>query len=95
MYKLDFSTEGRASLKTLDKDIAQRVLIKLKWLVQNAEYISHQALKGDLSGLYKLKIGDWRVMYEIENRTKIITVHKVGHRREIYINRRAFGHLVI
>jgi L-lactate permease len=56
MYKLDFSRQGRATLAALDKDVAQRILIKLKWLVQNADNLSHVPLKGKLSGLYKLKI---------------------------------------
>jgi len=39
MYKLDFSYEGKASLALLDKEIGQRVLDKLKWLIQNIETI--------------------------------------------------------
>lgn len=84
MYKLDFSLKGRTSLASLDKEISQRVLEKLKWLIQHIDNINHLPLKGKLSGLYKLTVGDWRVIYEINRDEKIITVHKVGHRREIY-----------
>ena len=84
MYKLDFSRQGRAALAALDKDIAQRILVKLKWLVRNADNLSHVPLKGELSGLYKLKIGDWRVIYEVRHNEKTVTVHKAGHRREVY-----------
>lgn len=84
MYKLDFSLKGRATLASLDKEIAQRVLVKLRWLVQNIDNISPLPLTGKLAGLYKLKIGDWRVIYEIKHDEKVVTVHKVGHRREVY-----------
>ena len=84
MYKLVFSDEGKTSLASLDKKIAQRVLNKLKWLVQNIESITPLPLEGNLSRLFKLRVGDWRVMYEINHNDEVITVHKVGHRREIY-----------
>jgi mRNA interferase RelE/StbE len=84
MYKLDFSDEGKTSLASLDKTIGQRVLNKLKWLTQSIEVINPLPLEGDLSGLYKLRVGDWRVMYEVNHNDKVVTVHKVGHRKEVY-----------
>lgn len=84
MYELVFSEEGRTSLASLDKIIAQRVFNKLKWLIQNIEAITPLALEGNLSWLYKLRVGDWRVIYAINHNDSIITVHKVGHRKEIY-----------
>ena len=84
MYNLIFSLEGKTSLASLDKNIAQRILDKLKWLIQNIDNITLIPLRGSLSGLYKLRVGDWRVIFEIKHDEKSITVHKVGHRREIY-----------
>ncbi len=84
MYKLDFTDEGKAALASLDKIVAQRVLDKLKWFLQNIEAVNFKPLEGNLSGMYKLRVGDWRVIYEINHTDKVVTVHKVGHRREIY-----------
>ncbi|MCL4557778.1 MAG: type II toxin-antitoxin system RelE/ParE family toxin [Deltaproteobacteria bacterium] len=66
MYRLDFSEEGEASFASLDRAINQQILNKLKWLIQNIDTINHKKLRGNLSGLYKLRIGDWRVIYEID-----------------------------
>lgn len=84
MYKLDFSDNSRTTLSLLDKEVGQRVLDKLKWLVRNIENIPLLPLHGKYTGLFKLKAGDWRVIYEINHNDKIVTVHKVGHRKEIY-----------
>ena len=84
MYKLDFSPDGRTSLATLDKEIAQRVLDKLRWLLKNIDNIYLLRLKENLSGLYKLRVGDWRVIYEVKREQRVVTVHKVGHRSKIY-----------
>lgn len=83
-YKLDFSDEGRVSFSSLNKAVAQRILNKLKWLTQNIEAILPLPLKWKYEGLFKLRIGDWRVIYDIDRDQKIITVHKTGHRSEIY-----------
>ncbi len=84
MYQLNFSEKGGSSFAALDKKIAQSIFRKLKRLVQNADQIMHLPLEGNLTGLYKLKVGDWRVLYEINHEERIITVHKAGHRRDIY-----------
>jgi len=84
MYRLNFSSEGKASLALLDKEIGQRILNKLKWLIQNIEIVQLLPLHGKYAGLFKLKVGDWRVIYEVNHNEKVITIHKAGHRREIY-----------
>ena len=84
MYKLVFSSEGKKSIASLDKDIAQRVLDKLKWLIQDIDNITLIPLSRNLSGFYKLRVGDWRVIYDVNHKKNVITVHKVGHRKEIY-----------
>mgnify|MGYP001561186420 CR=1 FL=1 len=84
MYRLDFSSDGETSFGVLDKEVAQRILNKLKWFLQNIESIPPLPLHGKYSGLFKLKAGDWRVIYEVSHDEKVVTVHKVGHRREIY-----------
>ena len=84
MYKLDFTDEGKATFASLDKDIAQRILNKLKWFLQNIDAVNFMPLEGNLSGLCKLRVGDWRVIYEVDHNRKIITIHKAGHRKEIY-----------
>ena len=41
-------------------------------------------LTGEFKGMFKLRVGDWRIIYTVNQNTKIITVHMVGHRSEIY-----------
>ena len=84
MYSLNFTPQGEASFASVDKAISQQILNKLKWLIQNIDNVNHKKLRRDLAGLYKLRIGDWRVIYEINQTARIVTIHKVGHRRDIY-----------
>jgi mRNA interferase RelE/StbE len=41
-------------------------------------------LTADLAGCFKLRIGDYRVIYEFGRSVRIITIDRVGHRRDIY-----------
>ncbi len=43
-----------------------------------------EMLGGNYRGVYKLRIGNWRVIYGINHIQKMITVYTIGHRSEIY-----------
>ncbi|OGV96927.1 MAG: hypothetical protein A3I04_01040 [Nitrospinae bacterium RIFCSPLOWO2_02_FULL_39_110] len=84
MYKVIILPTAFEDLSRIDKPIAKRITDKITWLSENLDNITPLPLKGNLSGFYKLKIGDWRALYEIDYDERVITVHKVGHRKEIY-----------
>ena len=83
-YHLDFTAQGKSSLASLDKKVSQRVLDKLKWFIQHIDSIPPIPLYGTLLGLNKLRVGDWRVFYEINKNDHVVTVHKIGHRKDVY-----------
>lgn len=84
MYQIIILPKALQDLSKIDKTISKRIIDKLTWLSENIETITSLPLGGGLSGFYKLRIGDWRVIYDIDHDARVITVHKVGHRREIY-----------
>ena len=84
MYEIIILPTALKDLKGLDKAVAQRVSDKLTWFSENIHILKLQSLKSNLSGFFKLRVGDWRVLYEVDHAQKIITVHKVGHRSDIY-----------
>ena len=59
-------------LDGLDKPVARRIAARVQWLAEHAEEANPKALKGDLAGLYKLREGDYRIIYEIIRKEKII-----------------------
>ena len=71
-------------LKKLDPPVAKRIIDQIKWLAQHFEEIKPEALKGDLAGLFKYREGDYRIIYELLHKEKVIVIHEVGHRSEIY-----------
>lgn len=84
MYKTFFTEEAETSLENLDKTIAQRLLKKLRWLAENFETIIPEPLTAQWQGFYKLRVGDYRIIYSYKIENKEIIVYLVGHRRAIY-----------
>lgn len=84
MYSVRILKAAGKELERLDKPVAKRIAERIHWLVENVEDTSLQALKGDLAGLYKLREGDYRIIYEIIHKEKIIIIHSIGHRRDVY-----------
>ncbi len=86
MYKIEFLKEAYEEFKRLDK-VAQRIIKeKLDILRENPELLKNniKPLKGRYSGLYRLRVGNYRVVYRIEKDKLLILIVRVGHRREIY-----------
>jgi mRNA interferase RelE/StbE len=76
-------TEGALSdLERLDKPIARRILRRLAWFSNNLQSVVPEPLVGQLKGTFKLRVGDWRVVYTLEGNTIIIQF--IGHRSNIY-----------
>ena len=83
MYHIRILEPASRELARLDKPIGRRIVERIHWLAANFDDIRPEALTGDLIGLHKLRVGDYRI-YEIVHNEKTIVIHAVGHRREIY-----------
>jgi len=84
MYQVEFHPSAAQDFEGLDQIVADRVLKKLAWLASNFESIKLEPLTGPLASLFKLRVGDYRVIYQADREKKVLTVRLVGHRREIY-----------
>jgi mRNA interferase RelE/StbE len=84
VYQVVILPKALNDLSKLDKTVSRRIIEKLSWLSENIESISPLSLTGKYTDLCKLRVGDWRVIYDINHDQKVITVHKAGHRSEIY-----------
>ncbi len=82
MAKVEWTEDAIEDLSRLDKPIIRRILKKVSWFSNNFDSITPESLSGDFKGAFKLRLGDWRVVYTIEN--DLILIQAVGHRREIY-----------
>ena len=84
MLKVEFMPTAAEDLAGLPKPIAQRILNKIRWLAENFSSLVPEPLTGQWEGVYKLRVGDYRVLYTFNEMKTSITIHFVRHRREVY-----------
>ncbi len=87
MYSVRILDAAAKELARLDKPVGRRVVERINWLADNLDEVDTEALAANLAGLYKLRVGDYRVLYEVLHGERLIVIHAVGHRREIYRKR--------
>jgi mRNA interferase RelE/StbE len=87
MYQIRILDAAVSELANLDKSVGQRVVNRINWLAANLGNINPETLTGDMVGFYKLRVGDYRVVYEILEDEQTLMIHKIGHRREVYRGR--------
>ncbi len=84
MYDVVFSDRAQSDVRRLDRATAQRVIGKLRWLAENFEATKLTALTGPDQGRFRLRVGDYRVVYVVDRKKREIEVYRVQHRREVY-----------
>jgi mRNA interferase RelE/StbE len=81
MYEIIFTNNAEKQLKKLERGIQERIISALeKVRIRPESFVTK--LVGDSA--YKLRVGDYRVLLDINQGRLIILVLKVGHRRNIY-----------
>ena len=85
-YKVILSEKARKALKKLDKQTSSLII---GWIEKNLEgcenpRIHGKGLTSNKSGQWRYRIGDYRLICEIQDKKIIIYVLEVGHRKRIY-----------
>jgi mRNA interferase RelE/StbE len=84
-FRVLLTREAQEDVRRLAPEIRARILDKLAWMGQNADLLRHQALQGDAwSSCFKYRVGDYRIIYQLDPAGPTLTVLKIGHRREVY-----------
>ena len=84
MTQVALTPTATADLRRLDPAVARRVVTKLHRLAENIETVRLETLAGPWQGVFKLRVGDYRVLYTREKTKRRVVVHFIRHRREVY-----------
>jgi len=82
-YTLKIDDKVIRELRRIDRTWQKRILNKMKTTLTKDPY-SGKKLVGNLSPFWRLRVGDYRVIYAIEEEIVTVEVIKVKHRKEIY-----------
>lgn len=80
--KIDYSNSAEKELLHLERKLAQKIFKKISALENSPFGHGSEKLEGGKG--YRIRIGDYRVIYTVNKEVKLITITKVAHRKEVY-----------
>lgn len=85
-WSIEVTKTATKQLSKLDRNEAKQITSFLRDKVSslNNPRDLGKALTGNMAGLWRYRVGDWRVICEIQDNELIVLVIELGHRREIY-----------
>jgi mRNA interferase RelE/StbE len=84
-YTIDLRPRARKSLRQLDTATRKTIAEAIDGLAVQPHPPGAQTLKGHRPWL-RTRVGDYRIIYVVDDRIRTITVAEIGHRREVYRN---------
>ncbi|MBD2751495.1 type II toxin-antitoxin system RelE family toxin [Spirosoma validum] len=82
MYQVQISNRAAKALEKLPDGLYERIREAIQDLAENPRPTGCKKLKGRLG--YRIRVGDYRIVYEIEDDKLLVLIIDIGHRREIY-----------
>lgn len=84
-FTIKYRSSVKKELRKLSKIDRAAVIDRIEKLKNNPKPVGSAKLKGS-TNLYRIRQGDYRVIYKIENDVLVIIIIRIGHRRDIYKN---------
>ena len=81
-YSISIKRSAAKALGKIDWEDQQRIISAIEQL--GLTPAAGSVLKGEFSGLRRIRVGNYRVVYEVQDQQLVVLVIRIGHRREIY-----------
>ncbi len=82
-YAVQITPAARKQIKPLPKKDKIRILNKIESLASDPRPARSKQLIGE-AGLHRVRVGDYRIVYSIDDEVLVVLVAKVGHRKDVY-----------
>jgi mRNA interferase RelE/StbE len=82
-YRIELTSRAARQFAELEAPLQKRIGARIDALAKDPRPPSSRKLVGS-DDLYRIRVGDYRVIYRIEDRVVLITVIRIGHRRDVY-----------
>ena len=82
-YSITFARSARKELEKLPSQAASRILERIENLASTPRPVGSVKLKGEVN-LWRIRVGDYRVVYEIDDLKRSVDVSVIRHRKDVY-----------
>lgn len=85
IYRIDVKRSAAKALKSIPKRDRKRIANKIDSLSEDLPSPDTTKMKGN-NPFHKVRVGNYRIIYEIQNDILVILIVKIGHRKDVYRN---------
>ena len=82
-YVVEIKLSARKELEALPDNVLSRVIRKMESLGQQPRPAGCKKLKG-YKDQWRVRVGDWRLLYVIDDADKLVSITRIAHRRDVY-----------
>ena len=82
-YRIELTPQAAKQLASLERQTLKRIAARIDALAEDPRPASARKLSAK-EGLYRIRVGDYRVIYRIVDRIVLVTIIRIGHRRDVY-----------
>ena len=82
-YTVEFTVSAAREFRALDRQMQRRISVKVAELAEDPFPPSVRKFQGE-EDHWRIRVGDYRVIYRLDRRRVVIVIVRIGHRREVY-----------
>ena len=83
LFKIDLKGSSEHDLRKIDRQYIPGILDAIESLAENPFPVQFRKMKGSESS-YRLQIGDYRVIYQVHPKNKVVDIYHIRHRKDAY-----------
>lgn len=83
-YRVKVTDKGQKRISKLDRLLAKKIIEKIELLSTFRTLNNVKSLKGEIKDGYRLRVGDLRIIFQVDEINKIVWVMEIGYRGSVY-----------
>ena len=84
-YRVEINRKVAKSIEKLPKKEITKLLDKITELGENPYPVGSKKLVGASENVLRIRQGNYRIIYVVEEEVKLVEIRKIGHRRDVYL----------
>lgn len=81
-FRIKYRKSFEKEIRRIPQEYADRIALLIDSLAQNPFTVGSKKLKG--GDLYRIRVGDYRIVYTVDEKNQMVVIERVRHRKEVY-----------
>jgi len=82
-FKIEWKGSSERDIRNIDRQYVHRIINAIESLSENPFPIQFKKLR-DSESSYRIRVGDYRIIYQVDSQKKVVTIYHIRHRKDAY-----------